>query len=191
MVRSGGGGEGWGDQGVPGARDGLVDRVADDGVAEISRNSRWPSSNAASTACWNQKVEAAFEDGHRLFLEISAHPVVGHSINETVSGAGDTLVTPSLRRHRPERTTLLTSLAALHCQGVSVDWSVLQPAGNRTDPPTTAWQHARHWVDARDRSESPVDTLLGTETGVHGSWCASGRPHSSCAPGPTRAATPY
>ncbi|MEU3917473.1 type I polyketide synthase [Streptomyces sp. NPDC029004] len=125
--------------------------------------------NLRNPVRFQQAVEAAFEDGHRLFLEISAHPVVGHSINETVSGAGDTLVTPSLRRHRPERTTLLTSLAALHCQGVPVDWSVLQPAGNRTDLPTTAWQHARHWVDARDRSESPVDTLLGTETGVHGS----------------------
>ncbi len=114
-------------------------------------------------------VKAAVEDGHRVFLEVSAHPVVSHSVAETTADVPGVLVTPSLRRNKPERTTLLTSLARLHCANVPVDWSVLQPAGSRVDLPTTAWQHERHWVDGRGLPESPVDTLLGTETAVHAS----------------------
>lgn len=127
------------------------------------------AANLRNPVRFHQAVQAAVEDGHRLFLEVSAHPVVSHSISEVVSNLPGALVTPSLRRHRPERTTLLTSLAALHCNGVPVDWPVLQPSGRRTDLPTTAWQHDRHWVEARAGAEPPVDTLLGTETAVHGS----------------------
>ncbi|AXG81631.1 type I polyketide synthase [Streptomyces paludis] len=119
---------------------------------------------------FHQAVEAAVEDGHRLFLEISAHPVVSHSVTEVAGALPGALVTPTLRRNQPEVTTLLTSLAALHCHGVPVDWRVLQPAGRHTDLPTTAWQHERHWVEARPGDgEPPVDTLLGTPTAVHGS----------------------
>ncbi len=126
--------------------------------------------NLRNPVRFHQAVQAAVADGHRLFLEISAHPVVSHSITETVAAAGATLVTPSLRRNRPERATLLTSLAALHCHNVPVDWTALQPNGSRVDLPTTAWQHTRHWVEARGRAEeSPVDTLLGTEVAVQGS----------------------
>ncbi|MFF4227952.1 type I polyketide synthase [Streptomyces sp. NPDC001820] len=127
------------------------------------------AANLRNPVRFHEAVQAAVDDGHRIFLEISAHPVVSHSITETVSAAAGALVTPSLRRRRPEQSTLLTSLAALHCQGVPVDWSVLQPAGRLADLPTTAWQHVRHWVDARERTESPVDTLLGAETAVQGS----------------------
>ncbi|MCK8679974.1 type I polyketide synthase [Streptomyces lichenis] len=113
-------------------------------------------------------VRAAAEDGHRTFLEVSAHPVVSHSVTETTAGIPGVLVVPTLRRNKPERATLLASLARLHCAGVPVDWPVLQPAGHRADLPTRAWQHERHWVDARGLTESPADTLLGTETAVHG-----------------------
>lgn len=114
-------------------------------------------------------VRAAVEDGHRTFLEVSAHPVVSHSVTEATAGVPGALVVPTLRRNKPERAALLHSLARLHCAGVPVDWTVLQPAGRRADLPVTAWQHERHWVDARGLTESPVDTLLGTETAVHAS----------------------
>nr|APD71592.1 type I polyketide synthase 9 [Streptomyces sp.] len=141
----------------------------DDPRSTRRQDASYWAANLRNPVRFHEAVQAAVEDGHRVFLEISAHPVVSHSITETVSAAGDTLVTPTLRRNKPERTTLLTSLAALHCHNVPVDWSVLQPAGRRVDLPTTAWQHVRHWVDARGRTESPVDTLLGNETAVQGS----------------------
>ncbi|MGW5049806.1 type I polyketide synthase [Actinokineospora sp. NPDC004072] len=100
-------------------------------------------------------ITAAAEDGHRLFLEVSGHPVVAHSIAETVP---DAVVVPTLRRGAPGRRAFLTAAAALHEAGVDLDWSVLHPAGPRADLPTTAWQHRRHWALASGDTEH---TLLG------------------------------
>ncbi|MFI1399302.1 type I polyketide synthase [Streptomyces sp. NPDC020681] len=141
----------------------------DDPRSDRRQDASYWAANLRNPVRFHDAVQAAVEDGHRLFLEVSAHPVVSHSITETVSATPGALVAPTLRRNKPERATLLASLARLHCHGVPVDWSVLQPAGRRAGLPTTAWQHDRHWVDARGLTESPVDTLLGTETSVHGS----------------------
>src|SRR5262249_43774066 len=72
-------------------------------------------------------VSAAIADGYRNFLEVSAHPVVSHSIGESLGDEG--FVGVSLRRNQPELATLLTGVGALHCHGVPVDWAALQPAG--------------------------------------------------------------
>ncbi len=141
----------------------------DDPRSKCRQDAAYWAANLRNPVRFYDAVQAAIEDGHRLFLEISAHPVVSHSITETVSSMAGTLVAPSLRRNKPEKATVLTSLAALHCHNVPVHWSVLQPAGQRTDLPTVAWQHERHWVDARGSIQPQQDTLLGTETTVHGS----------------------
>ncbi|SDW71737.1 6-methylsalicylic acid synthase [Amycolatopsis xylanica] len=89
-------------------------------------------------------IEAAVADGHRFFLEVSPHPVVSHSIGETLAelGAGDAYVTGSLRRGRPELATLLTSLAELHCHG----GEAVPPApGELITLPRVAWRHRRYW----------------------------------------------
>jgi len=123
-------------------------------------------------------VTAAVEDGHRVFLEVSTHPVVAHSITETLAAAGVSggVVVPTLRRERPERETLLDNLGLLHCHGVPVDWAALQPAGELVDLPTMAWQHRRYWVDpspaaaAQRQLQHDVEghTLLGPRTAVQG-----------------------
>ncbi|MFF0203806.1 type I polyketide synthase [Streptomyces sp. NPDC005017] len=147
----------------------LYQTAVDDPRAGLPQDARYWAGNLRNAVRFHQAVRAAVEDGHRLFLEVSAHPVVSHSITETLGGAGDALVVPSLRRNKPERLTLLTSLARLHCHGVPVDWAVLQSGGALADLPTTAWRHERHWVDGRFDAPSPQDTLLGTEAAVHGS----------------------
>nr|QEO74418.1 Beta-ketoacyl synthase [uncultured bacterium] len=90
---------------------------------------------------------AAVEDGYRAFIEISAHPVVAHSIGETLAehGVEDAFVGTTLRRDQPEPVSLLTALAAAHCHGVAVDWRGLQPTGDLVDLPPVAWQRERHW----------------------------------------------
>lgn len=121
-------------------------------------------------------VTAAVEDGHRLFLEVSAHPVVTHSIAETLShlGVEDGFVTGTLQRRRSERLTLMTNLAALYCQGALVRWPDQQP-GQLISLPLIAWQHKQYWrtrhaAVGRYPHEHDVrsHTLLGTETTVAG-----------------------
>ncbi|GAB3959473.1 hypothetical protein GCM10029978_006610 [Actinoallomurus acanthiterrae] len=113
-------------------------------------------------------VTAAAADGYRAFVEVSPHPVVTHSLLETLSAVGheDVFVGSSLRRNRPARATLLAGAAAAHCAGVALDWRRLQPAGPAALP-TYPWQRRRHWrppsaPDAGGRGHDPdAYTLLG------------------------------
>ncbi|MGW0160497.1 type I polyketide synthase [Mycobacterium sp. NPDC003323] len=93
-----------------------------------------------------EAVTAAAEDGHRLFLEISAHPVVSHSIVDTLSHNGiETYgVLPLHRRNMPEVRSVTTAMAALHCHGAPV---TLAPAhtGWAHDLPGNQWQHRNFW----------------------------------------------
>ncbi|WP_239162315.1 type I polyketide synthase, partial [Acrocarpospora phusangensis] len=93
---------------------------------------------------------AAAQDGYRVFLEISPHPVVAHSVTETLSENGfeDVFVGTTLRRNQPERQAFLVAAGTAHCHGVEVDWSRLQPSGGLADLPPYAWQHRRHWREA-------------------------------------------
>ncbi|MFE7508082.1 SDR family NAD(P)-dependent oxidoreductase [Promicromonospora sp. NPDC057488] len=115
-------------------------------------------------------VRAAVEDGHRSFIELAPHPVVAHSVEETVGEAADTgfFVTGTLRRKRPEVAELLKAVAAAHVRGVAVDWAAAAEEHAGTVPlPTTVWQHRDYWraptVSAVAQRHDPGSrTLLGT-----------------------------
>ncbi|MEQ9334263.1 SDR family NAD(P)-dependent oxidoreductase [Thalassobaculum sp.] len=47
-----------------------------------------------------------------------------------------------------EAEGLLEAVAALHCQGVAVDWQAVLPAGPRTRLPTYPFQRRRYWREA-------------------------------------------
>jgi 6-methylsalicylic acid synthase len=83
--------------------------------ADVVRDSSYWVANLRNPVRLATAVAAAAEDGHRVFLEVSPHPVVASSIMETLSGAGveDAFVTGTLRRNQPEHATLLASLKAL------------------------------------------------------------------------------
>ncbi|HUQ57180.1 type I polyketide synthase [Lentzea sp.] len=117
-------------------------------------------------------TRAAIEDGHRRFIEISAHPVVAHSLTETL-GDEDAFVGITLRRDKPEQVSVLTALGAAFCAGVDVDWNRLQPAGGLVDLPLHAWQHTPHWhessVSGTPQQHDPADhALLGAPVPVAG-----------------------
>ncbi|WP_345576636.1 type I polyketide synthase [Nonomuraea rosea] len=132
-------------------------------------NLREPVRLAAATT-------AAAQDGYRVFLEISPHPVVAHSVTETLSENGfeDVFVGTSLRRNQPETPAFLVAVGTAHCHGVEVDWSRLQPAAAPADLPPYAWQHRRHWREVYTGQDNPGHdphghTLLGAGTSLAGS----------------------
>ncbi|MEV0170179.1 type I polyketide synthase [Streptomyces sp. NPDC050803] len=132
--------------------------------------------NMRNPVRFSQTVAAAAEDGFRVFVEVSPHPVVTHSIGETLQDAGidDLLVTGCLRRGEPARHALLSALGVLHSHGVPVDLERLHPYGELTDLPAYAWQHERFWFDTFDESggaaaEPGTHPLLGSHVVVPGS----------------------
>jgi 6-methylsalicylic acid synthase len=146
--------------------------------ANPPREAGYWAANLRNPVRFAEAVAAAAEDGHRIFLEVSTHPVVAHSILQTLAACRvtDGAVVATLRRERPERRTLLENLGTLHCLGVPLDFAALYPVRELADLPTMAWQHRRHWVDAAQPTSAgqlqhDVDshTVLGHHTLVQGS----------------------
>ena len=72
-------------------------------------------------------VTAAMEDGHRLFIEVSTHPIVQHSVNETLleSEIDDFAIVGSMRRDGPAQKSVLRSIAELYTKGADLDFDLL------------------------------------------------------------------
>ncbi|MET0896285.1 MAG: beta-ketoacyl synthase N-terminal-like domain-containing protein [Mycobacterium sp.] len=120
-----------------------------------------------------EAVTAAAEDGHRLFLEVSAHPVVSHSIVETLAqlGIDEPAVIPVLRRDQSQSRAVSTAVAALYCHGAPVRTPALAWA---PDLPGTQWQHRNFWrtptppPGGRGVHDVDCHTLLGGGLDVTG-----------------------
>lgn len=116
-------------------------------------------------------IAAATEDGYRVFLEVSSHPVITHSVNETLMDMDveDCTMIPTLLRNKPSRKALLKCLVTMWCKGVAVDWSmVFSGVQWADDVPKTKWKHQSFWKGIETGSTSTaivhdVDThtLLG------------------------------
>ncbi|HET6705584.1 MAG TPA: type I polyketide synthase [Amycolatopsis sp.] len=134
-------------------------------------------------------VDALLADGHRVFVELSPHPVLTSAVRDTAEAAGtDVLAVGTLRRDEGGLPRLLTSAAELHVGGVAVDWSPVVAGGRRVDLPTYAFQRRRYWLDAVSdaRHESVQDRLRyrigweatpdSPEPGLSGRWVVLTRP---------------
>ncbi|OLF05260.1 hypothetical protein BLA60_37020 [Actinophytocola xinjiangensis] len=136
------------------------------------RDAAYWATNLRAPVRFADAVAAAVADGHRLFVEVSAHPVVAHSVMETLAEVGvDGVVVPTLRRGQGDRETLLDRLGTLHCLGVPVDLG--HRAHERAELPATAWQHRRYWVSSRPTSaggghDVEGHTVLGRHVAVQG-----------------------
>jgi 6-methylsalicylic acid synthase len=126
----------------------LYSTALTDPRSDAERGSDYWVANLRQPVRCAEAVTAALEDGHRLFVEISSHPVVSHSIKETVDhlAVEDVTVVPTLRRNTDELQTMLGSLAALHCNGAAIDWKQEHSGGELVELPTMAWQHRPYWI---------------------------------------------
>ncbi|MEV1170784.1 beta-ketoacyl synthase N-terminal-like domain-containing protein [Nonomuraea sp. NPDC049784] len=139
--------------GVPGIR--VYSTALDDPRANPGFDGAYWAANLRRPVRLTDAVTAAAADGYRAFIEISAHPIVTHSVLETLNEGGheDVFVGASLRRNLPTQAAMLNAVAAAHCVGLDVDWHRLQPAGGPVVLPAYPWQRRRHW-----RTPSPPDT---------------------------------
>ncbi|MFJ3224236.1 type I polyketide synthase [Streptomyces sp. NPDC086783] len=97
---------------------------------------------------FESSVRHLADDGTRVFIEMSPHPVLTVPVQETVEDVDDALVLSSSRRGRGEVESVLTSLAALHVRGGHVDWDALFTTRRRVDLPTYAFARRRYWLSS-------------------------------------------
>ncbi|MFD5391703.1 SDR family NAD(P)-dependent oxidoreductase, partial [Streptomyces sp. NPDC127074] len=106
--------------------------------------------NLRETVRLETATRALLTSGHRLFVEVSPHPVLAAAMEATVEAAdGTAAVIGTLRREEGGPERMLLSLAQAYVHGAEVDWRGLFAGrgARRVDLPTYAFQRARYWVE--------------------------------------------
>ncbi len=112
-------------------------------------------------------VQAALEDGFRVFAELSPHPLLIRAVEQTARSVETPVATlAGMRRQQPLPHGLHGLLADLHAAGSAVDFATLYPTGRLVDVPLPAWAHRQLILTAQDApthggSTVPVHPLLG------------------------------
>ena len=97
---------------------------------------------------FERAVQVLAGSGHRVFVEVSAHPVLTPGIEDTLAAAqvGVVTVAGTLRRGDGGLGRLVSSLAEVWVRGTRVDWArFFSPPRSRVNLPTYAFQHQRYW----------------------------------------------
>ncbi|MGN9892450.1 SDR family NAD(P)-dependent oxidoreductase [Micromonospora sp. L31] len=109
--------------------------------------------NLRQTVRFSEAVRALLADGHRVFVESSAHPVLTSAVQDTAEAAGVTAVPiGSLRREDGGLRRFATSLAEAYVHGAPVDWAGFLAGGRIVDLPTYAFQRRRYWKNPTGRT---------------------------------------
>jgi polyketide synthase 5 len=131
--------------------------------------------NLRHTVRFAAAVQAALEDGYRVFAELAPHPLLTHAVEQTADSFDMTVAAlAGIRREQALPHGLRDLLADLHCAGAAVDFSVLYPHGRLVDAPLPTWTH-RPLLLSRDDQETPthggctvsVHPLLGPHVRLH------------------------
>ena len=112
-------------------------------------------------------VQAALDDGHRVFGEPSPHPLLTRAVEQTAASADITVAAlAGMRREQPVPYGLRGFLADLYGAGAAIDFSVTSPGGRLVDAPLPTWTRQQLYVEsagspARGQSTIEVHPLLG------------------------------
>ncbi|WP_425557018.1 SDR family NAD(P)-dependent oxidoreductase [Kitasatospora viridis] len=131
--------------------------------------------NLRQTVRFGEVIAALAAEGHRVFVEVSPHPVLGLAIAQ----AGEDLVAAgSLQRGDGGRGRWLTALAGVYAAGVEVDWAAVTAEGaNKVALPTYSFQRQRYWpkaVAGRGDASSAGQQGVGHPLLAAAVWLAEG-----------------
>ncbi|MFI6084277.1 type I polyketide synthase [Streptomyces sp. NPDC051217] len=104
--------------------------------------------NLREKVLFESSVRRLADDGYRVFIEMSPHPVLTVPVQEIVEDVDDAMVLSSARRDRGEVEAVVGSLAELHVRGGAVDWNALYGTRRRVDLPTYAFARRRYWLNS-------------------------------------------
>lgn len=114
---------------------------------ECLRDIKYWTNNMIRPVLLTSAVDAAAEDGLRLFLEVSSHPIVSQSISETLMGKGinDFSVHSTMERKKPAKKSIHFGIAQLYCRGADIQWEKQMGKNWVEGVPGTHWSHKPFW----------------------------------------------
>ena len=135
--------------------------------------------NLRHTVRFAAAVQAALEDGYRVFAELAPHPLLTHAAEQTADSLGVPLAALSAMRREQELPDGLRGfLGDLYSAGAAIDFSLCHPQGRLVDAPLPAWTNRRLFLErgvqnsaTRWRPHScraPADGCARTSAGAAG-----------------------
>ncbi|WP_158853690.1 type I polyketide synthase [Saccharothrix deserti] len=135
---------------------------------QVVFDSAYWARNLRAPVRFDLACRALVEDGYRVFLELSPHPLLTQAVEETASAMGVPVVTAaSLVRDQDGREAMCRAAAALHVAGVPVDLVAVNGGGARTVLPPTAFDRSRYWQEPEHGSRGTAAHMwLGERSAV-------------------------
>ncbi|KAF3039428.1 putative PKS-like protein biosynthetic cluster [Didymella keratinophila] len=119
------------------------------------RDSRYWEKNMLDPVFLVDAVEAALDDGFQIYMEVSTHPIVSHSISETLTARSseEFVVFGVMERNTSAWYSISAAISQLHNSGDRVDFGATLGAGPwATTLPNTPWEHKPYWRTVGNRS---------------------------------------
>ncbi|TAQ84220.1 hypothetical protein B7494_g7457 [Chlorociboria aeruginascens] len=155
----------------------LYSTTLEDCRSEVPRDIEYWVRNMINPVLLTSTITEATRDGYRTFLEVSTHPIVSHSITETLMdiGIADAVVIPTMLRNKDSQKCLLSAIGKLHCNGEEVSFNRTFTGRFLSEVPGTVWNHQPYWRQVSDAAvgrnvghDVNEHILLGSRTQVNG-----------------------
>ncbi|KAI0096712.1 6-methylsalicylic acid synthase [Nemania sp. FL0031] len=145
----------------------------------VLRDIEYWQTNTVYPVLLKSAVNAAVEDGYRIFIEVSAHPIVLNSVEETILDKGltdeDFATIPTMKRGSPAFLSINKAVANAYIVGAHINFEA--KFGHKRnwcrEVPGTPWLHKPYYrqVEASASGQMEVHdvekhTLLGQRTTV-------------------------
>ncbi|ORA71036.1 sulfolipid-1 biosynthesis phthioceranic/hydroxyphthioceranic acid synthase [Mycolicibacterium insubricum] len=124
--------------------------------------------NLRHTVRFAAAVQAALEDGHRVFAELSPHPLLTHAVDQTARDQDTSVATvAAMRRDQDGAGGLLPVVGALYAAGAAVDFGAILPDGSMVDAPLPSWTHQHLMVDRDEAGPTGPTVAAHPLLGAH------------------------
>ncbi|MFD8460379.1 type I polyketide synthase [Streptomyces antimycoticus] len=123
--------------------------------------------NLRQTVAFEPAVRALLGQGHRVFVEVSSHPVLTLAVQEAIDAADVRAVAVgTLRRELGGMDRFLSCLAEVYVRGVPVDWArpFAGTDARRVALPTYGFQRERYWLPEPAGVPDAVAAVTGHAT---------------------------
>ena len=127
----------------------LYSTVEGDWLDTTKLNAEYWYRNLREPVRFDTAIRNLTTHGYTAFIEISPHPVLTTSIQETLENTDTTptVITGTLRRDDDTLRRITTSAAELFVRGLSLPWPTITKTGHRIDLPTYAFHRQRYWLE--------------------------------------------
>ena len=137
-----------------------VDAAVVDGT---SLDAEYWARNLRQPVLFSSVASALAADEHRVFVELSPHPILVPALEQVVRVAANpgVGVLATLRRAESGWGSICHGLAALYVRGTAVRWDAVFSDDRALGTlPRYPWQRLRHWYD-EPMAGSPANRLIG------------------------------